>query len=208
MARAIAPGEGCALQDVAQYQLFLAEEGCLIKVYSFTRNAKDHPVVYDGTPELISRKMSVRCTLPIVFCPGDKHYEPIQNLPSFFGVKYPCKPCYKLYTVRGLICDKTRDMCLNNPPCDSTIVEKIVCDDCKRQFHGQLCSEQHKKARFFCGNNRTVCGHMKLGEQCNRKKNHRKTQNHVCHKYYCNVCQMDKSVSDLYYMPTLKSKKK
>ncbi|XP_063994390.1 uncharacterized protein LOC135171709 [Diachasmimorpha longicaudata] len=204
----IAPDEGCGLQEVAQYQRYLAEEGCLIKVYSLMRNGKDHPVLYDGTPELISRKMTVRYTLPIVYYPEENHYEPIQNLPSFFGVKYYCEHCNKPYTTQGHVCDRTCDRCLKNPPCDSTIVDKIVCDDCNREFHGQLCFDQHKKPGSFSGNNPTVCDYIKLCGQCNTKIDHRKAQNHVCHKYYCNVCQKDEDSSHLCYMPTLKSKKK
>ncbi|XP_063975046.1 uncharacterized protein LOC135161428 [Diachasmimorpha longicaudata] len=191
-ARVIGPDEGCGLQELDQYQRYLAGEGCLIK----------------GTPELISRKMAVRYTLPIVYYPEEDHYEPIQNLPSFFGVKYYCEHCNKPYTTQGHVRDKTCDRCLKNPPCDSTIVDKIVCDDCNREFHGQLCFDQHKKPGSFNGNNPTVCGYIKLCGQCNTKIDHRKTQNHVCHKYYCNVCQKDEDISHLCYIPTLKSKKK
>ncbi|XP_063995917.1 chymotrypsin-C-like [Diachasmimorpha longicaudata] len=80
MARVIAPDEGCGLQEVAQYQRYLAEEGCLITVYSLKKNGKDHPVLCDGIPEIINRKIPVRNTQPIGCYPEDVNGERVKRI--------------------------------------------------------------------------------------------------------------------------------
>lgn len=139
------PSEGCGPDEIRQYQRYLALEGYVIKVYSFIKNGKDNPVVFDGTAELTGRGIPVKYVLRIVNYPEDNHYQPILNLAAYFGFKYYCEQCNKPYSHKGHICVRNCDRCLKNPPCDNTVVYKIVCDDCNRDFHGQICFEQHKR---------------------------------------------------------------
>nr|XP_011313350.1 PREDICTED: uncharacterized protein LOC105272823 [Fopius arisanus] len=86
-AAVILPVHGCGLEEVAQYQRYLAREGCIIKIYSLKRIGKDRPVLYDGTPEVLDSlnyfHMAL-ASLPKAFGLGDiaKGY-----FPHFFNNK-------------------------------------------------------------------------------------------------------------------------
>ena len=84
------PREGCSLNEIEKFQLYLSLNGIAIVVYFYNTFAKGGQPLYDGTDFVLNKmrdnehNRALR-TLRIMFYERKNHFEPILNLTGAAG---------------------------------------------------------------------------------------------------------------------------
>ncbi|KAK5650288.1 hypothetical protein RI129_001317 [Pyrocoelia pectoralis] len=121
----------------------------------------------------------------------DEHYNVITSLTSAFTCGYYCEQCRKRYNDKKdhMQCQYQCPCCHEKPPC-SIQNAKIVCNDCKRDFHGQECFQNHKDT--------DLCKKLRRCLKC--LKTVEVKGKHRCGYSYCAACRSQKPIGHLCYM--------
>lgn len=103
------------------------------------------------------------------------HYNVITNIKGYLKTRKYCKVCLKAYRDRH-ICFSTCFTCGSQPACTDNSV--VNCDDCGRDFYGQLCYSNHLINK--------ICKRYKKCKICDRDYSGYTLHNRM--RYRCVTC--------------------
>ncbi|XP_055340393.1 uncharacterized protein LOC129589579 [Paramacrobiotus metropolitanus] len=129
----------------------------------------------------------------IILLHHDRHFDLLNSLPAFFKKKYWCYSCNKGYSDRrDHRCSSICKACLLSS-CTSSTAAMVHCEECNRDFFGQECYAQHKKAGTRDKPTRkSICSTVFFCKQCLRivsLKGRRNGNIHQCGEVFCKTCQ-------------------
>lgn len=166
--------EGCHVEEIEQFQRYIAKDGFVIKVFKFVEFNDRKPPFYDGTQTVIDLFGSCGTfEINLFYYDGEPgtpgHYKACTSLTAALCKEY-CEHCHSgvtnLLTHR---CTKKCKRCLS-PNCTGNITETVQCEHCNRLFYGENCLQNHRLPRSYIrGLDVTVCNAVKYCDLCNKQ---------------------------------------
>lgn len=161
--------DGAGIAELEKFQKHLKK----YKITVYEYRTKGRNTIYEGNNPGAMYKIN------LLF--SDKHYNVITSLTSAFVCSFYCENCHVPFNQKDRHrCVKSCVRCGGDSPC---IKEKqIRCNDCCRDFSGQVCYDNHK-ANKMCDRVKRCLKCLKTMDMGKHKKEH------VCGEIYCKICQ-------------------
>ena len=159
------------------------------------KNNSEQPF-FDGRPMLNNSNPTV---INLYYDATNHHFDTILNLVGAAQSRFFCKYCNKRYHyVDQHECAFICSCCFMTPGCtrESAIVK---CQDCKRDFLGERCFNNHKKVGSYKAKNKKICDLIKMCSVCH-KRFHTHRGKHECGVSYCKLCRSRHSFNSLCFM--------
>ena len=133
LARVNIPEQGCGLNEIKQFQQYLAQAEIAIVVYSFRDFVQGEKPLYDGT-DLVTHVYDgeIEYTLRIMYYETLRHFESILNLIGAAGSRGYCIPCSKSHAGEALRSS------LNTLRSPSSTVGSASSQDCSQHRRAAL----------------------------------------------------------------------
>lgn len=141
----------------------------------------------------------------VYYIPGQPgHFHSVKAPQSLMGVGYFCKKCLQGYKTKNV--HRCQGVCQK---CKSTECSKeghpMSCIKCAVEFCNEECYWQHLRR----GKAKSVCESFWQCRKCRRyyAKSKTDSENHLCHHYWCKVCERQVPNSHRCYQRFLNEKK-
>ena len=123
------------------------------------------------------------------------HFDVITTLPGFLNTNYFCHRCHKGYDhTTDHLCEGMCKACRGV----GCITENrgIICKECDRFFHNQVCYDRHKQEPVN-GGGRTMCETIRKCPTCKKSVHVTKLKNHLCIDIHtCATCKVKCNPND------------
>ncbi|XP_036150650.1 uncharacterized protein LOC118648443, partial [Monomorium pharaonis] len=206
------PDNGCTIEELEQFQKYLAEFGIAIVLYEVETLGYGGETLYDGTRYVMNIFNSITHTLRLLYYRRIHHFEPILNLRAAVGSRGFCIACNIAYTrISDHKCLQKCNRCMGQPPCITAVNPHIKCNSCKRSFYNNNCFQRHLKPITLDNKKRkdkkSVCDTLKICNICSRFISTDKKQKHDCNITYCKICKDFYPINHLCYIQPIKQTK-
>ena len=111
----------------------------------------------------------------------DHHFNLITNIKHYFSKKHQlCEVCFKTYPYNYIhTCVNSCELCGGEK--HDFVLPCITCDDCLREFHGDVCFNNHIVLE--------TCNKKKCCATCFIEYHNVGGNPHTCGEYFCTVCK-------------------
>ena len=195
-ANVVVPMGGCGFREIEKFQEYYARREVAIVVYDKETFGSGEQPFFDGRPMLNNSNPTV---INLYYDATNHHFDTILNLVGAAQSRFFCKYCNKRYHyVDQHECAFICSCCFMTPGCtrESAIVK---CQDCKRDFLGERCFNNHKKVGSYKAKNKKICDLIKMCSVCH-KRFHTHRGKHECGVSYCKLCRSRHSFNSLCFM--------
>jgi len=128
----------------------------------------------------------------------ERHYHVIVNITGVMAKRFMCKACYKSCTIEATQrCDQTCSDFMVSPPCDFSKY-RIPCAEYNRPF---TCKAYLANNKQSTSNKKSICECKRCCATCGLLK---RSEKHVCSKWYCDTYKQNREVGHLCYKRPLK----
>lgn len=183
------PNNGCGLQELQRFQDYYARQNIGLVAFEIDRLGNGDPPFFDG------RNQIDHLTATIFLLHSDTHYDLILNIFGAAKAKFFCSYCNCGYkNIEDHKCAQICSRCFVAPRCDEN--EAIVeCNECKRQFYGPVCFENHKRPGSYKAGNKRLCEALYICPVCCKCVNTTRGK-HECGKNWCKICKSKHNYND------------
>ena len=201
IARVRVPAHGCGYVELEQFQRYFWTIDIAIVVFDSETFGEGDAPWFDGR-----RSFEEKCIF-LLYDSRAHHFDFIANLSGLFYRSFFCVYCNKRYAgVNGHVCEKTCSKCFVTPRCDEN-QPSIKCRECNREFNGDRCFANHKKAGGYKKHSKkTICTVLVRCPACCIIVNTTYDREHECGVTYCHQCSTKHNVNDLCYIQRIKER--